>query len=79
MTIKDTNIIFPGFASTFNSIFDASHFCEASKSMDYIILTHRKKYLSEESLDCIQDNFTLIKSFDNVGDSFLEIWKNNKK
>ncbi len=56
------------------SVFDLTDFCKFSKMQDYLILTHRKKFLGEENLECIKENFQLEKKFDNIGESFVEIW-----
>ena len=58
-------------APSFSSVFDYSFICD----LDYIILTHRKKYLSDDELVCILENYDLRKRFDNVGESFVEIWQ----
>jgi len=62
-------------APSISSVFDLSDFCSYSKQLSYIILTHRKKYLGQENLDCIGENFVLLKKFENIGESYVEIWK----
>ena len=65
----------PSLAPSFASVFDLSDFCEKSEEWDYLILSHRKKYIDEEELSCALNNFDLEKSFDNVGESYVEVWK----
>jgi 4-amino-4-deoxy-L-arabinose transferase-like glycosyltransferase len=60
-----------GCAPSFNSVFNYSFICNLS----YLVLTHRQNYLSEDEKSCIKDNYVLLKRFDNVGESFVEIWK----
>lgn len=57
------------------SVFSFDDFCWFSETQDYLALTHRKKYLGEKNLACIENNFTMIKKFDNVDESYVEIWK----
>ncbi|MDP3881870.1 MAG: glycosyltransferase family 39 protein [Nanoarchaeota archaeon] len=63
-----------GAAPSFNSVFDYKFVC----NQDYIVLTHRQNYLSPEVQECVNGNFTLLKRFDNIGESFVEIKKLNK-
>ncbi len=62
-------------APSTSSVFSFEDFCNFSKTKDYLVLTHRKKYLGEENLNCIEENFILTKKFDNIDESFVEIWK----
>ena len=57
-------------APSFASVFNYSFICK----QDYLVLTHRQKYLSQDVKQCIKSNFTLIKRFDNVGESFVEVY-----
>lgn len=60
------------------SVFDFSDFCNYSSTLDYLVFSHREKYLGNENIACINKKFSLIKTFDNIGESYIEIWKNNK-
>jgi len=62
-----------GSAPSFNSVFDYSFVCD----LDYLVLTHRKSFLTDEEMACIIANYSLEKRFENVGESFVEIWKSN--
>jgi len=57
------------------SVFSFDDFCNYIREIDYLFLTHRKKYLGEKNLKCIEDKFILQKKFDNVDESYVEIWK----
>jgi len=61
--------------SSIVSVFDFSDFCDYSSKLDYIIFTHRKKYLGEENIECIKQKFVLQKRFENIGESYVEIWR----
>jgi len=65
-------------APSFASVFDLTDFCDFSDNLDYLVLTHREKYLPEETLNCTLNKFTLMEKFDNVGESFVEVWKKNE-
>lgn len=71
LTNYKTFLLAPSVAS----VFDFSDFCDYIKSIDFLILTHRKKYLNEYNLKCVTDNFEIIKKFDDVGESYVEVWK----
>jgi hypothetical protein len=58
------------------SVFNFSDFCDYSIKKDYLVLTHRKSFLGQNNLNCIENNFILINNFENVGESYVEIWKN---
>src|SRR3989344_4452197 len=60
-------------APSFASVFNYSFIC----NQDYLVLTHRQKYLSQDVKQCIKSNFTLLKRFENVGESFVEIYIKN--
>lgn len=66
-------------APSTTSVFDIQDFCEYSKNIDYMLLTHRKKYLGKENIDCLENNFEIIKKYENIGESNLELWKNVKR
>ncbi len=66
-------------APSFNSVFDYSFLCsENSSDIDFMLLTHRKKYLDSKTLLCIKLNFQLIRRFENTGESYVEIWQRKK-
>jgi len=69
----------PGFAPSYVSVFDTSDFCEFSNNIDYLVLTHRQNYLPDETLNCTLGKFTLVKRFDNSGESFVELWKKSEE
>ncbi len=58
-------------APSFASVFDYSFMCLE----DYLILTHRQKFLKKEVQDCIKNNFTIEKEFRNIGESYVSIYK----
>ena len=56
------------------SVFSFEDFCSFSLTREYLILTNRKNYLGQANLDCIQEHFRLVSKFENVDDSYLEVW-----
>jgi 4-amino-4-deoxy-L-arabinose transferase-like glycosyltransferase len=63
-----------GAAPSLNSVFNYKFIC----TEDYLVLTHRQKYFSPQVQTCIKNNFILMKRFDNVGESFAEVYKSKK-
>jgi len=67
----------PGLAPSYKSVFDFSDFCDFANKTDFLIFTHRIAYLPESQRACINQSFTLIKRFDNVAESYVEIYAKN--
>ena len=57
------------------SVFNFSDFCDYAKTQNCLVLSHREKYLGQQAIDCIDNNFILIKRFDNIGESYVDILK----
>ncbi len=60
-------------APSFASVFDYSFMC----SEDYLVLTHRQKFLKKDVQDCIKNNFTIEKEFKDIGESYVSVYKRN--
>jgi len=60
-----------GVAPSFASVFDYDFICRK----DYLVLTHRQKWLDGDVLECIDDQFNLERTFEDVGESFVEIYE----
>jgi hypothetical protein len=82
-SVYDLYAFLGGFESTYDwttlqpnveSIDNFSDFCGYLDNVDYIIFTdHQKKYLGEKNLECAYSKFNSIKTFENVGESNVEI------
>jgi len=58
------------------SIDPMDDFCNFLDNVDYIIFTgHQKKYLGKKNLNCAYSKFTIIKEFEDIGQSNVEILK----
>lgn len=75
LTNHSCNYRFCYIAPSVASVFSFDDLCTSLKNYDYLILTHRQKYLGQENIDCIASNFNLEKRFDNADEYFLEVWK----